>query len=135
MLRLAANLPQPLVGFSPVLERSLHESGQAFPQRRRDLGGIVTELDVDGVEQHSPHVVLALIPRAIAHPDRARAAPSGQVIDRPLGELMLSADAVHDLHLDLLVQVAGGDRVDDEAEVVDRFPTESEAVKRPEHER
>ncbi len=128
MLRLAANLPQPLVGFPPVLESGLHESRQAFPQGRRDLRGIVTELDVDRVEQHAPDVVLALIPRAIAHPDRARAAPSGQVTDSPLGELMLSADAVHDLQLELLVQVAAGDRVDDEAEVVDRFPTESEPV-------
>src|SRR4029077_3401056 len=89
VLRLAANLPDPLVRLVPVLESGLDETRQALPQRSGNLGGIAPELDVYRVQQHSPDVVLALVPCAVARPDGAGSPPSGQVVEGPLGELAL----------------------------------------------
>ena len=93
------------------------------------------ELDVHGVEDHSPHVVLLLIPGAVADPDRARPPPPGQVVQGLLGQVAFPADAVHDLQLERAVEVTAADRVQDEAPVLDRLPVEAQAVQRPEHER
>jgi hypothetical protein len=128
VLRLAPNLPDPLVRLTPVLESGLDEPRQALPQRPRNLGGIAPELDVYRIQQHSPDVMLALVPRAVARPDAPGSSPSGQVVECLLGELALAADAVHDLQLELPVEVAAAEGVDDEAEVVDRLPAEAEPV-------
>ena len=93
------------------------------------------ELDVDGVEDHAPHVVLLLVPGAVADPDRPRTPVAGEVVERLLGQVAFAADAVHDLQLERPVEVAAGDGVEDEAEVLDRLPVEAEAVQRAEHER
>src|SRR5205085_4871736 len=42
-------------------------------------------------------VELRLVPRAVADADRARVAPAAQVRERALGQVVLAADAVHDL--------------------------------------
>ncbi len=63
------------------------------------------ELDVEGVEDHSPDVVLLLIPGAVAHPDRTGPAVAGQVVQGVLGQVAFPADAVHDLEFGLAVQV------------------------------
>jgi len=47
------------------------------------------------------------------------------VVEGPLGELPFTADAVHDLQLERPVAVAAADRVDDEAEILDRLITAS----------
>jgi hypothetical protein len=57
------------------------------------------------------------------------------VIEGPLGELPFTADAVHDLQLGRPVAVAAADGVDDEAEILDRLPAETELIQRSEHER
>ena len=50
VLGLTADLPDPLVGFAPVLQGGVNEPGEPFPHRRDDLGGPAAELDVDGVD-------------------------------------------------------------------------------------
>src|SRR6185437_7157558 len=101
-----------------------------FPYRRDDLASYAVELDVQGVEDHAPDIVLLLIPGAVADPDRARPAPPGQVIQGPFGQVAFPADAVHDLQLEPAVEVTAGDRVEDEAPVLDRFPGEAQPVQR-----
>jgi hypothetical protein len=93
------------------------------------------ELDVERVEDHPPDVVLLLVPGTVADPDRAGAPVPGQVIEGLLGQVAFPADAVHDLQLELPVQVTPADRIQDEAPVFDRFPVEAQAVQRAEHER
>ena len=61
-------------------------------------------MEVDRVEHRAPDVVLALVERAVADADRARALVAVQVRQRLLRELALAADAVH--HLEV-VAVAG----------------------------
>jgi hypothetical protein len=134
VLRLAADLPDALVGFATVRQGGVDEPGEPFPHRRDDLGGAAAELDVDGVEDHSPHVVLVLVPGAVADPDRARSPVPGQVVEGLLGQVAFPGDAVHDLELGRAVEVAAGDRVEDEAEVLDRLPVEAQAVQGAEHE-
>ena len=109
VLGLTADLPDPLVGFAPVLQGGVNEPGEPFPHRRDDLGGPAAELDVDGVEDHSPHVVLVLVPGAVADPNRARSPIPGQVAESPFGQVAFPADAVHDLQLWHAVKVAASD--------------------------
>ena len=99
VLRVAADFPDPLVGFTPVLQGGVHEPGEPFPHRRHDLGGSVAELDSQGVENHPPDVVLLLVPGTIPDPDWPRPAVPGQVVQAPLGQVAFAADAVHDLKL------------------------------------
>ena len=60
----------------------------------------LVELGVDRVEEHAPHVVLVLVPGAVADPHRTRSPVAGQVVEGPLGQVPLTADAVHDLELE-----------------------------------
>jgi len=66
--------------------------------------------------------MLLLIPGTVADPDRARSPVPGQVVQGLLGQVAFPADAVHDLQLELPVEVAAADCVEDEALVLDRFP-------------
>ena len=100
MLGVTADFPDPLVGLMPVLQGGLHETGEPFPHRRHDLARSTVELDIQGVEDHPPHVVLLLIPGPVADPDWARPAVPGQVVEGPLGQVAFPADAVHDLELE-----------------------------------
>ena len=127
VLGVAADLPDALVGLLPVLQGVVDEGGEPFPHGRDDHAGAGVELDVEGVEDHAPHVVLLLVPGTVADPDRAGAAVAGQVVEGVLGEVAFPADAVHDLQFGLAVQVSPGDRVEDEAPVLDRLPVEAEA--------
>ena len=133
MLGIAPDLPDALVGVAGVRDRRLHHRGQALPHRFDDLGRALTQVDVDRVEEHAPHVVLVLVPGAVAHPDRPRVPPAGQMVEGLLGQVLPTVDAVHDLQ----AEVAGppGQRLDDEGEVLERLPVESEPVERAQHER
>ena len=95
-----ADLPDALVGVATVGEGVLDQSGQSLPDRADDLGGPLLQVLVDAVEQHPPHVVLMLVPGAVAHPDRSGPVVAGQMVEGPLGEVALAADAVHDLKLE-----------------------------------
>jgi hypothetical protein len=133
--RVAADLPDALIGLAPAVQGGFHEAGQALPHRRHDLAGFPAELDVQGVQDHAPHVVLALVPGPVADPDRARPAVPGQVVEGPLGQVPFAADAVHDLQLGRPAEVTAGDGVEDEGEILDRLPVEAQPVQRAEHER
>ena len=97
MLGVAADLPDPLVGFMPVLQGGVDEPASPSHTGTHDLRRAPAELDVERVEDHSPHVVLLLVPGAVADPDRPRPPVPGQVVERPLGQVAFPADAVHDL--------------------------------------
>src|SRR2546423_13950605 len=86
-------------------------------------------MQVDGVEDRAPHVVLHLLEGRIADADGPRAFVTGEVVDRPLHELVLAADAVHDLQV-LLARGHGGHEVE---EVV-RLAREAERVETPQPE-
>ena len=128
VLRLAAHLPETLVGHLPVLDRALHG---ALEDRPDDLGQVVARLrvQVDRIEHRPPHVVLLLVVRGVADPDGPRALIPAQVVECLLDELVLAADAVHDLQLLL----ARGD-VGDEVEEVVGLAREPERVQAPQHE-
>ena len=54
-------------------------------------------VEVQRVEQLAVDVELGLAPGAVADPHGARVAPAAQVRELALGEVVLAADAVHDL--------------------------------------
>ena len=83
MLGIAADLPDALVGVAAVGQRLLHQSGQTFPDAVDDLGRSPLQLGVDTVEEHAPHVVLVLVPGAVADPDRRGPVVSRQVVEGP----------------------------------------------------
>ncbi len=93
----------PRSGSSPVLGRLLDLPLEHRPQRLRQLLARVG-VQVDRVQHGTPHVVLALVVRAVADPHRPRALVAGQVRRGPTPRALLAADAVHDLQV---VPVAG----------------------------
>ena len=129
MLGLAAHLPDAAVGVAPVVQRGLHLLGQDRPD---PLGQVVARLgvEVERVEDRAPHVVLVLVVGAVADADRRGALVAGQVVERLLGQLVLAADAVHDLELRLLAL----GHVGHEVEEVVGLPVEPQRVEAPEHE-
>src|ERR671923_2255879 len=87
-------------------------------------------MQVDGVEQRSPDVVLRLAVRAVARPYGAGALVTREMVERLLHQVRLAVDPVHDLEG---VLPRPGD-VGDEVEEVVRLPVEAERVEPPEHE-
>ena len=78
MLRRPPDLPNPLIRMAPVGQRRVHlalEHGPAPLVKRLAGPGV----EIHGVQQHPPHIVLALIPSPVADPDRAwpRRNPTG----------------------------------------------------------
>src|ERR1700746_4015802 len=86
-------------------------------------------MDVDGVEERSPDVVLPLVVGAVADSHRLGAAVAGEMVQSLLRELALMVDPVHDLQ----VRAVPAD-VDDEAHEVARLVIEAERVQGPEGE-
>ncbi len=135
-LRLAPDLPDPLVGVVTVLDGGIHEPGQAFPHRLDDgLRLALVKLGVNRIEEHAPYVILVLVPGPVADPDGTRSAVAGEVVECPLGQVPFAADPVHDLELEGVVEVAPGHRLEHEAEILERFPGEAQPVEGAEHER
>ena len=123
------HLPDALIGFVPMGQRRIDlalEHGP--PPVVETLTG--SGVEIHGVQEHAPHVVLALIPGAVADPDRTSAVIARQVIQGLLGELPLPADAVHDLQ----VGVPLG-HVRDEVEEVVGLAVKAQRVEAPQHER
>jgi hypothetical protein len=98
----------------------------------RRLGQPVARLrvQVDRVEQAPPHVVLLLGVGAVAHADRLGVLVAVEVQQHLLGQRLLAADAVHDLHLAVGLR---GDVADEVEEVVGLL-VEAQRVEAPEHE-
>ena len=129
MLGLAARLPDPLVGVRPGGDRGLHLFSDQFAIGRRAAAAQRFFVQVDRVEQRPPDVVLALVEGAVAGPHRTSAAVAAEVVEGPLGQLLLAADPVHDLQ----VRVLAAD-VEHEAHEVARLLVEAERVQGPEAE-
>ena len=128
MLQLAAHLPDTGVGLAPVLQGLVHLLVQDQPDPVVQVVGRL-EVEIDRVQQGAPDVVLLLGVRGVADPHRARVRIPGQIVQLELGELLLPADAVHDLDV-----VIPGDEVGDEGEEVDGFPVEAQRIETPEGE-
>ena len=134
MLGLTADLPDALVRVSAVGQRLLHQSGQPLPDGVDDLGRSPLQVGVHPVEEHSPHVVLVLVPCTVSHPDRTRPVVSRKMVEGLLSQVPFAADAVHDLEFEGLVDLALADRLEDEGKVLECFPVEAQTVERAQHE-
>src|SRR2546427_8078184 len=120
MLRLAANLPDAAIRRLPVLDGRFDGSLQDRPH---DLWQVVPRLGVEvhGVEDGSPNIVLLLRIRGVADADGMRSLVAAQVVDGAFGQLALAADPIHDLQ----VLLSSGD-IRDEVEKVVGFTSEAE---------
>ena len=96
MPRLAARLPDPLVGLAPDRGGALGLRLDHRPQPLRAVP-VLLGVQVERVEHRAVDVVLALLVGVVADPHRARTLIAGEVVERLLGEVALAADAVHDL--------------------------------------
>ena len=134
VLGFAADLPDALIGIDAVGQRVVDQAGQAFPHGADDLGRSLLQMLVDAVEQHAPHVVLVLVPGAVAHPDRTGPVVPGQVVQCGFAEVALPADPVHDLEIECLVEASLAHALEDEGEVLQRLPVEAQPVEGPKHE-
>ena len=129
MLRLAARLPDPLVGMRPGGDRRLDLVADQLAVGGRPRPSQRFLVQVDRVQQRPPDVVLALVEGAVADPHRPRVAVAAEVVEGPLCQLLLAADPVHDLQVGVLTA-----DVDDEAHEVARLLVEAERVQGPEAE-
>jgi len=133
VLRIAADLPDALIGVAGVLDGGVDQRRQPLPDGTDDLGRALSEMHVDRVEEHAPDVVLVLVPCPVADPDRPGRPPSREVVEELLGEILAPVDAVHDLQGE--VTGLADQRLEEEREVLHRLPGETEAVERAQHER
>ena len=125
VLRLAARLPDPLVGLAPDLRRALGLRLDDRPQPpRQPLAA--ARVEQDRVEHRAEDVVLALVEGAVADPHRPRARVAGEVVARRLGQVAAAVDPVHDLQRAVLGRLDVGDELH---ELVG-LPVEVEPVQR-----
>jgi hypothetical protein len=85
----------------------------------------------DRVEHRAVDVVLALVERAVADPNRACPRIPGEIVPRRLGQVAATVDPVHDLQRPVLGRLDVGDELH---ELV-RFPVEVHPVQRLQRER
>ena len=120
MLRVAAHLPDALV----LLRASGSAAVSAQAIRNRLVSSsIVAELvgePVRGAEQLAVHVDLLLVPGAVADPHRTAVPPALQVRQFAFGQVVLAADAEHDLQARASGPTAGCRRGGHEGEEVAR---------------
>ena len=130
VLRRAACLPDALVGLPPDGGRAL---GLRLDERPEPAGEALAApgVEEDRVEGGAEDVVLALIERAVADPDRAGAGVAAQVVERRLGQVAPAVDPVHDLQGAVVVDLEVGDELH---ELVG-FPVEVQPVQRLQRER
>ena len=98
MLGLAADLPDPPVWVAPVLDRGLDLALEDRPDllvERVARPGV----QVEGVEQGAPDVVLVLLVGVVAYAHRARAFVAVEMDEHVFVESVLAADAVHHLQV------------------------------------
>ncbi len=130
VLRLAARLPDPLVGLAPHARRALGLALDDRPQPpRQPLAA--ARVHQHRVEHGAEHVVLALVEGAVADPHRPRARVPGEVVARALREVAAPVDPVHDLQRAVLV----GLDVGDELHELVGLPVEVQPMQRPQRER
>ena len=129
MLRLAAGLPDALVGLAPDLGGALGLRLHDRPQPPGQALAVHRVLE-DRVEHGAEDVVLALVKRAVADPHRVRARIAREILTEGLGQVAAAVDPVHDLQ----PAVAVGLEVGDELHELVRLPVESQEVQRLERE-
>src|SRR2546430_2844541 len=93
---LAAHLPHPRIGLGPAGGSHVGEVRDEFLDLRVQLAELLA-VEVERVQQLAVHVELRLAPGAVAHAHGPRVAPAGQVRQLALRQIVLAADAVHDL--------------------------------------
>ncbi len=91
----AARLPDAFLGLVPVLAEPVHHVHHRGPADVRRLQPVLVGLG-EGVHGLAEDVQLELAGRAVADPDRARAAPALPVVESLLGEVRGPVDPVHD---------------------------------------
>ena len=101
---LAPDLPDAVVGLLPAGGGGVGEVGEEATGDRPEPVELVGE-PVGGVEQLAVHVELALVPRTVADAHRRAGAPAGQVRELALAEVVLTADAEHDLEVGALANL------------------------------
>ena len=125
VLRLAARLPDPLVGLAPDLRRAFGLRLDDRPEApRQPLAA--PRVQQDRVEHGAEDVVLPLVEGAVADPHGPCACVAGQVVARGLGQVAAAVDSVHDLQRAVLGRLDVGDELH---ELVG-LPVEVEAVQR-----
>lgn len=92
----AACLPDALVRSTPVLGDPIEQAPQVHPEVVRDRLTVLV-IEVDRVQQLPVDVELELVVRPVPDPHRARSPVALEVLERRLGQLVPSVDAVHDL--------------------------------------
>ena len=130
VLRLAARLPDALVGLAPDVARALRLGLHDRPQPARQALA-APRVQQDRVERRAVDVVLALVERAVADAHGPRAGVARQVVARRLGQIAPAVDAVHDL------EPAVGHRLEvgHELHELVGLPVEVEPVERLQRER
>ena len=130
MLRLAARLPDPLVGLLPDRLGALGLGLDQRPQpARQPLAA--ARVQQHRVERGAEHIVLALVERAVAGPHGAGAVVATEILEELLGQVATTVDPVHDLQPAVVVALEVGDELH---ELVG-LPVEVEVVQRLERER
>ena len=104
--RLTPHLPHTRVGLHPAPGRGVGEVRHEGLDLRMEVAQVLA-VEPQRVEQLAVDVELHLIPGAVADADRARLAPATQVRQLALREVVLTADAVHDLQRALAGSAAG----------------------------
>ena len=125
VLRLAARLPDSLVGLLPDLDRALRLRLDDRPEPAREALA-AAGVEQDRVERRPEDVVLALVEGAVADPYRACPHVAGEIVAGRLGEVAASVDSVHDLKRPVLV----GLQVGHELHELVRLPVEVQEVER-----
>ena len=79
---LAAHLPDPAVGLTPVLERRVHLAREDLPEA---VVQAIARARMEPTEsRNTPDIVLPVAPGVVADPHRPRALVAGEVIERLL---------------------------------------------------
>ena len=97
MLRFAAYLPGPVIGFGPSGRGRVGDLDEEPACRLVELADLILE-PVNGSQQLDVHVELGLVPSAVADPDRASPGPAVQMGQLAFGEVVLPTKAAHEPH-------------------------------------
>ncbi len=128
--RLAARLPDPLVGRAPRRHRPGGLRLDDRPQPPRHPLAVLG-VDQDRVQHRAVDVVLALVEGAVPDPHRACARVAGELVACALGEVAAAVDPVHDLQRSVFV----GLEIGDELHELVGLPVELQPVQRLQRER
>src|SRR5258708_7885090 len=96
MFWLSTHLPDTLVRFLPMRCCRVSNRDQKFARRFVKLPDLVAK-ETDRTEDFTVNIELALLPCVITDAHRLASTPASQVAERPFAEVVLTADAKHDL--------------------------------------